>query len=151
MPEVGAIHTYRLAIRQDAHNIPVYFLIAKARPSMIATLPQELVHRPAARGVEEGSAGVGVVERHLARGRGAVRLVQELLPRLEVSRKLGVVSIEVANSIGHVAIAIPSEIFLNGHAARSVGLLAHDGLRAHDCGGWIVGRWWHHNAAVGGE
>ncbi len=144
MPEVGTIHTHRLAIWQDANEIPIDFLIAKARPTMIATLPQKLVHRSASRGVKEGLASVGVVKSHLVRRRGAIRLVQEFRQRPVVAGKLRIVSIEVTNSIGNVAIAHPSEIFLNRNAARSVGLLAHDGLRAHDCGGWIVGSCWHH-------
>ncbi len=118
---------------------------------MISTLPQEIVHRSTAGGVEEGFAGVGVVKRHLARGRGSVRLVQEFSQRPEVAGILGVVPIEVADPISDVAIALPSQILLNGHAARSVGFFAHDGLRAHDRGGWIVGSCWHHKIAVGGE
>jgi len=52
VPEVRTIHAHRLAVRQDADEIPVDLPIAKARPTVIATLPQELVHRPAAGGVE---------------------------------------------------------------------------------------------------
>ncbi len=143
MTEVGTIHTHRLAIWKDANEIPIDLLIAKARPAVIATLPQKLVHRSASRGVEEGLAGVGVVKCHLVRRRGATRFVQEFRQRPVIAGMLRVVSIEVANSIGNVAIALPSEIILNGHVARSVGLFAHDGLRANDCGGWIVRSCWH--------
>jgi hypothetical protein len=49
----------------------------------------------------------------------------------------GAMSIEVTDFISLHLIYLPSEICLHWNVACSVFLFTHDGLVAHDCGGWI--------------
>ena len=48
---------------------------------------------------------------------------------------LGIMTIKVANTIGGIIIAVPSQVFLDGCFGGAVGLGGHDGFIAHDAGG----------------
>ena len=48
-------------------------------------------------------------------------------------------STHVANAVGGLPIAVPSQILLHGHHGRSMLFGRHDGLVAHYAGRWVLG------------
>lgn len=73
--------------------------------------------------------------------KGNLAFLFELLPRLldegggsPIPRILGIMPVEIANPVGRVVIAIPSEILLHWSGGCSVGFGGHDGFVAHDAG-----------------
>jgi hypothetical protein len=57
---------------------------------------------------------------------GSLQFRQKTVSGLKVARVFGVMTIVVANSIGRLTVAVPTEVFLNRIIASSMGLLYHN-------------------------
>jgi hypothetical protein len=114
MPQMRSRHTNCLPILQTTYILPNAFIITKRRPTMRLGFIHEFLHGSILRCDEERCSRVGIIECH---GRsllpGFFGFFEEGRNGLEVSAVFGIVSVEVADSVGVFSVYIPSKIFLH--------------------------------------
>lgn len=129
--EMGSSNRHTFSILEASHIIPIDLLVTKGRPSVLLRLEQEFVQGATDwRGKQE-----------LSRDR-VIKLDGQLFLALfnglekvggrPVPSKLGIVSIKVANPVGSVVIAVPSQVLLHRLVTRAVCLFAHDRFIRHN-------------------
>lgn len=130
MPKVCSGVTDALSIFQASDStLPVDLLVTETRPSMRSGFLDEFFHGATDRCCEQVSTGDGVVE--FDRTFLVLDGFQEG-SGFPVSGVFGVVTVEVADSVGGFIVTVPSQILLDWLLAGSVALLAHDFFFGHD-------------------
>ena len=128
MSQMRTRRTHALSIGEASDVLPVDFFVPERRPSVRLTLLEELLHGPSDWGGEQKLASYRIV---ILRGILPVDLVQEGSAG-PIPSVLRVMSIEIADAIGRVVIALPPQILLDWRFRSAVRLLAHDFLGGGD-------------------
>lgn len=128
--EMGAVDRDTFAVGQDTDIVPIHFGVSKTGPSVTTTLQQEFLQAPSLGRGKEQIAGIRIVKVDFTHGR--LDLVDKV-GLFKVAAVFRVVAVEIANTIGRVAIAIPTKVVLDRDIGGAVCFRRLNGTMA-ECG-----------------
>eukprot|EP00420_Gonyaulax_spinifera_P012336 CAMPEP_0197939856 /NCGR_PEP_ID=MMETSP1439-20131203/120326_1 /TAXON_ID=66791 /ORGANISM="Gonyaulax spinifera, Strain CCMP409" /LENGTH=159 /DNA_ID=CAMNT_0043562999 /DNA_START=65 /DNA_END=541 /DNA_ORIENTATION=- len=135
---MSAVHGDYLAACQATNEVPVGLRIAETQPTMNMTVLRKVDKLSASWHEEERLARVAVVEGALPMlevgGLSPLRLLVQKSGRLPVSVGLGLLAIEIADSVRKLPAATPAQLLLHAGLRRPMSLRPHDAFVAHDAG-----------------